>query len=111
VLVGFAIFPLVIVAAILHPYWIYVAYFIYGIAQAGSHLIWHLSGPLFAEGEKSLRYSGVNIVMVGIRGALGPPLGGLLVAFTGPIFVFLLSALFCLFGTVALFFKPTLIRK
>ncbi|MBM3193871.1 MAG: MFS transporter [Chlamydiae bacterium] len=105
VLVGFAIFPLVIVAAILHPYWIYVAYFIYGIAQAGSHLIWHLSGPLFAEGEKSLRYSGVNIVMVGIRGALGPPLGGVLVAFMGPVFVFLLSALFCLFGTAALFFR------
>lgn len=105
VLIGFAIFPLLIVAAIIHPYWIYVAYFVYGIAQAGSHLIWHLSGPLFAEGEKSLRYSGVNIVMVGIRGALGPPLGGVLVAFMGPVFVFLLSAIFCLFGTAALFFR------
>ncbi len=107
VLVGFAVFPLFIVAAIAHPYWIYVAYFIYGIAQAGSHLIWHLSGPLFAEGEKSLRYSGVNIVMVGIRGTLGPPLGGVLVALCGPIFVFILSALFCLSGTAALFFRPS----
>jgi hypothetical protein len=107
VLVGFAIFPLFIVCAIAHLYWIYVAYFIYGIAQAGSHLIWHLSGPLFAEGEKSLRYSGVNIVMVGIRGTLGPPLGGVLVTLCGPVFVFILSSLFCLSGTAALFFRSS----
>ncbi len=105
VLIGFALFPLLIIAAIAHQYWIYVAYFVYGIAQAGSHLIWHLSGPLFAEGEKSSRYSGVNIVMVGIRGTLGPPLGGLLVALFGPIAVFIISALFCLSGVTALFVR------
>lgn len=105
VLTGFALFPLLIIAAIAHQYWIYVAYFVYGIAQAGSHLIWHLSGPLFAEGEKSSRYSGVNIVMVGIRGTLGPPLGGLLVSLFGPIAVFIISALFCLSGVTALFVR------
>ena len=105
VLVGFALFPLLIVAAMAHQYWIYVAYFVYGIAQAGSHLIWHLSGPLFAEGEKSSRYSGVNIVMVGIRGVLGPPLGGLLVTLIGPIAVFIMSSLFCISGATAFFFR------
>lgn len=105
VLLGFALFPLLIVAAIIHPFWIYAAYFVYGIAQAGSHLIWHLSGPLFAEGEKSSRYSGVNIVMVGVRGILGPPLGGLLASICGPIAVFVISATFCISGITALFVR------
>ncbi len=98
VLVGFALFPLLIIAGITHLFWIYAAYFVYGVAQAGSHLIWHLSGPLFAGGEKSARYSGVNIVMVGIRGILGPPLGGLLILFISPMAIFSLSALCCISG-------------
>jgi MFS family permease len=110
VLIGFALFPLLIVASIAHPFWIYVAYFVYGIAQAGSHLIWHLSGPLFAEGEKSSRYSGVNIVMVGLRGAVGPPIGGLLVAFFGPIAVFIISSVCCISGLLALLQKSEKVK-
>ncbi len=105
VLTGFALFPLLIIASMAHQYWIYIAYFVYGIAQAGSHLIWHLSGPLFARGEKSSRYSGVNIAMVGIRGSLGPPLGGLLVILIGPIAVFVISSFLCISGATALFFR------
>jgi MFS family permease len=105
VLIGFGLFPLLIVAAISHQYWIYIAYFVYGIAQAGSHLIWHLSGPLFAKGEKSSRYSGVNIAMVGIRGSLGPPIGGLLVSLFGPIAVFILSSFLCISGATAFYIR------
>ena len=105
VIFGFAIFPLLLTLALFHPYWIYIAFFMYGIAQAGSHIIWHLSGPLFAAGENSSRYSGVNIVMIGIRGAIAPPLGGLLAVIFGPIIVFLFSAFFCLSGISALLFK------
>ena len=102
VLVGFALFPLFIIMAQYGAIWLYVAYFIYGIAQAGSHLIWHLSGPVFAEVDQSSRYSGVNIVMVGVRGMLGPPLGGLLALTLGPISVLVFSAILCLSGTASM---------
>ena len=102
VLFGFALFPALISLAVVHAYWIYVAYFVYGIAQAGSHIIWHLSGPLFAGGEKSARYSGVNILMVGIRGFLGPPLGGLLALLLGAVPVFIFSSVLCICGIAPL---------
>lgn len=92
VLLGFGIFPLLIILGGVSFYWIYFAYFIYGIAQAGSHLIWHLSGPIFAGVDKSSRFSSVGIVMSGIRGLLGPPLGGLLGVLSGPIAVLSMSA-------------------
>lgn len=105
VLIGFALFPVFILLAQKGIVWLYVAYIVYGIAQAGSHLIWHLSGPLFAGSDQSLRYSGVNIVMVGVRGMLGPPLGGLLAFIFGPIVVLILSAFFCIGGTLSMVLK------
>lgn len=98
VLGGFALFSLLITLGVYSSMWIYLAYFVYGIAQAGSHLIWHLSGPIFAQDEESSRFSGINIVMVGARGMVGPPLGGLLALLFGPIFVLYLSVIFCLGG-------------
>lgn len=94
VLLGFAIFPMLLILGVRGDLWIYLAFLVYGIAQAGSHLIWHLSGPLFAKEENSARYSGVNIVMVGVRGLIGPPLGGLLAMLLGPISVFMFSIVF-----------------
>jgi predicted MFS family arabinose efflux permease len=105
VLVGFGIFPLLIILAEYSSIWLYLAYFVYGIAQAGSHLIWHLSGPIFAGEQHSSRYSGINIVLVGIRGTLGPPLGGLLAICFGPTKVLFISALLCIGGTSAMLFK------
>jgi MFS family permease len=105
VLVGFGVFPLLIIFATYSSIWLYMAYFVYGIAQAGSHLIWHLSGPIFAGKEHSSRYSGTNIVLVGIRGTLGPPLGGLLAICLGPISVLFISAILCIGGTSAMLFK------
>ena len=54
------------------------AYFVYGIAQAGSHLLWNLSGPYFSQEGDSSRYTMVNVFMVGLRGLVMPLLGGLL---------------------------------
>ena len=105
VLAGFALFSVMIALGVYGSIWVYLAYLVYGIAQAGSHLIWHLSGPLFAEDENSSRYSGVNIVMVGVRGMLGPPLGGLLVTITGPLFVLYLSAILCLSGVSSMLIR------
>ncbi|MBS0584757.1 MAG: MFS transporter [Verrucomicrobia bacterium] len=105
VLVGFALFALSILLATYSYLFIFLAYLFYGVAQAGSHLIWHLSGPLFANENESSRFSGVNIVMVGIRGVLGPPLGGLLCALFGPAIVLILSVILCLSGTGSLFLR------
>jgi hypothetical protein len=87
----------------LHLGWLYAAYLIFGIAQGGSHLIWHLSGPIFSEAEESSRYSGVNVLMVGIRGLIAPILGGILNYLFGADFVFVLGGLCCLGGFFYLF--------
>lgn len=83
VCLGFALFTLLLCLSPFHLTTLYMAYFIYGVAQAGSQLIWHLSGPYFAKEEESSRYSGVNIACVGVRGIIGPPLGGVLLGLSG----------------------------
>lgn len=105
VLLGFGIFSLLIMLGIYSLYWIYLAFFIYGIAQAGSHLIWHLSGPIFSGMEKSSRFSSVGIVMSGVRGMLGPPLGGVLGGLFGPFAVLILSALLSLAAISTMLFR------
>lgn len=105
VLVGFAIYPITIAMGVISTSWIFIAYLIYGVAQAGSHLIWHLSGPLFAKEEDSSRYSGVNIMMVGVRGTLGPPLGSLLCYMAGPLITLAISSFLCLSGTLSMFYR------
>lgn len=105
VLFGFALFPLCILLAPMFHGWLYVAYIIYGIAQAGSHLIWHLSGPMFADHEDSSTYSGVNIIMVGLRGVIAPPLGALLSASLGIYYPLVASIVLCLIGISFLYYK------
>jgi MFS family permease len=105
VFLGFSLFPVCILLAPLSQGWLYFAYILYGIAQAGSHLIWHLSGPMFADQEDSSSYSGVNIVMVGIRGMIAPPLGGFLAAVMGLYYPFVMSIFLSLFGISFLYYN------
>ena len=98
VLFGFALFSFLLVFSSLNEQSIFFAYFIYGVAQAGSHLIWHLSGPLFSGMESSSRYSGVNIVMVGVRGLIGPVVGWCLMQTIPPVSIFILSMALSLLG-------------
>ena len=65
--------------------WFYIAYFLYGVAQGGSHLSWSLSGPIFSRDEDSSMYSSVNVLMVGVRGCVGPPLGAVMCLLLGPM--------------------------
>lgn len=92
--------------------WLYVAYFWYGVGQGGSHLVWHLSGPIFAGKEESSKYSGVNVVMAGLRGAVGPPLGGILSGLLGPVSVLMMGGALCFYSGVRMlqskFVKETL---
>ncbi|MCF7852056.1 MAG: MFS transporter [Simkaniaceae bacterium] len=98
VCLAFAIFPLTLIFAKMWIACLYIAYVIYGFAQSGSHMLWHLSGPLFAKNEDSSKYSGINIVMVGLRGMIAPMLGGILYTFFGSMVVLALGMLFCCFG-------------
>jgi hypothetical protein len=86
-----AIFPLGLLAAQWNLIFLYGAYLLYGMMQAGSELSWNLSGPIFARNEDSSTYSGVNVVTVGLRGCIAPPLGSLLCNLTNAMVVLLIG--------------------
>lgn len=101
ILFGFGLFPLALILAESNLLFLYIAFLIYGIAQAGSHLVWHLSGTLFASPEESSsKYTGTNVLMVGIRGLVGPALGGLLVTTLEPKIVLIIGSLICISGAL-----------
>lgn len=93
-------FPIFLVAAQVHQMWLYVAYFIYGIMQAGSELSWRLSGPIFSKDTDSSMYSSVNVLMVGVRGCIIPAMGSFFCVVGGPFLVLFLSGIFCLLATL-----------
>ncbi len=107
ILVGFAFFPMILLFAQVNLLFLYFAFFLYGIAQAGSHLIWNLSGTLFAQNESSAPYSSTNILMVGFRGAIAPALGGYLCELIGPAYVLGIGALLPILGAIYLNFSLT----
>ncbi len=98
ILIGFALFPLLLVLSAFHMQWFYFSFIIYGIAQAGSHLLWNLSGTLFAENEDSSPYSRVNILMLGMRGIIAPALGGIFCQLFGPIPMLIVGGVICSLG-------------
>jgi MFS family permease len=83
--------------------WFFAAFFLYGVAQAGSHLIWHLSGPLFAGSGDSSLFSTVNILTVGLRGLIVPFMAGFLCNSIGPLPVLGIGLVWCLAGSIYLF--------
>lgn len=95
VFLSVALFPVLLSFSMWHITWFFAAYFWYGVGQGGSHLIWNLSGPLFSGEEESSRYTGVGVVLSGLRGALGPPLGSCLSVLFHPVYVLILSAVLC----------------
>jgi MFS family permease len=95
VFLSVGLFPILLALSPMNIWWLYIAYFWYGVGQGGSHLVWNLSGPIFAGKEDSSRYTGVNVAMAGLRGAVGPGLGGWLTVVWGPIEVLCLGGLLC----------------
>ena len=81
---GFGIFLVCLLLAAISPIFVLVAYGVYGVAQAGSHLVWNLSGPIFSGKETSFQYSSVNVLAIGVRGMFGPLVGGLIAQFLSP---------------------------
>ena len=98
-----AFFPLFMGMATKDLFWFFAAYFIYGVGQGGSHLVWSMSGPHFAGKEESSRYTGVGVVLAGMRGAVAPPLGGLMLGGWGAIPVMGISALLFLWSGLGIF--------
>jgi MFS family permease len=98
ILIGFGIFPIFLLLSYVHISWFYLAHLYYGIAQGGSHLVWHLSGTIFAGDQNSTPYTTINVLMIGLRGAVGPILGGLLCDSMGPVPVLVAGAFIGLFG-------------
>lgn len=102
-LVGFSLFPLSLLLGQWNLLFFYLAFFFYGIAQAGSHLLWNLSGGYFAKKEQSAMYSTVNLHMVGIRGLIGPLCGAWLSEYLSPQFAMACGSAICLTGAFYLY--------
>ena len=108
VFLSVGVFPLLLTLSSFGLGWFYVAYFWYGVGQGGSHLVWNMSGPIFAGKEDSSRYTGVGVVMAGLRGVVGPGLGALLATGWGPIQVLCLGSLLCFYSGIQLFRRQRL---
>ena len=94
----FAAFIAMLLAAQFSVVWVFAAYALYGVAQAGSRLSWYLSGPIFAQDADSSLFSSVNIVTVGLRGCVAPPIGWLLYLWLGPYAVLAAGFALCSYG-------------
>lgn len=88
VMICFILFAVFLVLASFDIRFLYLAFFVYGIAQSGSHLSWNLSGPIFSKEESSTVFSSINVIMVGIRGCIAPALGSLIYIYFSPYMVF-----------------------
>ncbi len=97
-----AIFPMILALSQWDLIYLYVAYLLYGVMQAGSELAWHLSGPAFAKEEDSSIYSSTNILTQGLRGVFVPYIGTLMCLTYGAHSVLVLSAALCVFAAITM---------
>lgn len=79
---------------------LYIAFFLYGVMQGGSHLGWQLSGPIFSRDESSTSYTNVNVLAIGLRGCVAPTLGSLLGLQFGVIPTLLIGGTICAIGAL-----------
>ena len=96
---GFGFFAVFVLLGKISHFWVFFAYLFYGITQAGSRLIWNLSGSVFSHKQNSSLYSSVNVLTVGLRGLIAPMLGGFFCNYFGAYFALSLGAMICFYGT------------
>lgn len=107
-----ALFPVILIAGKLGVSWVFAAYFVYGIMQAGSELTWHLSGPIFSKNEDSSAYSSANVIMVGLRGVVAPYIGSFICTLMGgPVVGMLTGGVFCILATIQLFASEAAVAR
>lgn len=97
---GFGVYPLLALASFINLDFLNIAFFVYGVAQAGSHLIWNLSGTVFSKDKTSVPYTSINILSQGLRGMIAPFLGGALCTILGAIPVIVLGSIICFYGVL-----------
>lgn len=102
VLTCFSLQPLFLILPSSSGIFVFMAYFFYGAAQAGSRLVWHLSGPLLCGNESSSQYTSVNILAIGVRGCFVPLLGATCTVAFGPQASLMVSFLCMVVGALYL---------
>jgi MFS family permease len=100
VFLSIGLFTILLSFSVWNVAWLYIAYFWYGVGQGGSHLVWNMSGPIFSGEDDSSRYTGVNVVMAGLRGAVAPPFGGYLSVYLGPVQVLIMGGALCFYSGI-----------
>ena len=98
VLMGFFFYTIFLFLARFCLPTLFIAYIIYGVFQSASHLVWHLSGPLFAGSQDSAIFSSINVFSVGLRGCFAPLIGVGIMHFFGFDGVLIASSCCFLFG-------------
>jgi len=99
----FGLFPLIVLSSFFHITILYAAFMLYGIAQAGSHVIWNISGTIFSKDKDSTPFTAINILTQGIRGLFAPLLGGILTSLFGASIVLIIGSIFAFFGMFMMF--------
>lgn len=94
----FGLFPLFILIASVSLTLLNSAFIIYGVAQAGSHLIWTLSPTYFSGNQNSAPYTALNILTQGLRGLIFPLLGAGLTHYFGSLTVLVIGSLVAFLG-------------
>jgi len=95
---GLSLFPFSLLITMFEIMWFSLGFLFYEIAQAGSHLLWKLSGTLFSGNRSSSAYTAVNVLTVGLRGLIGPFLGGLICKIAGPGSAIFVGMGFCFYS-------------
>lgn len=106
---GFGIYIFFLLLSQYNIVFFYIAFFFYGIAQAGSTLLWNFSGIFFSKNNNSIIYTSTNLLFLLIRGLSAPLLGSLLCYFFGPINVLYIGLLILFYGLIVAyqFYKKT----
>lgn len=84
------------------PAWTaYLAFGFYALGMAGINVTWNVGSISFAPPGRGGYYQGIHVAMVGIRGALGPVFGFLLLRWAGYREVFLTAAVVFLLASLS----------
>lgn len=95
-----SLFIAFLLASSLNINWVFIAYLMYGVMQAGCEISWNMSGPMFSQKKDSISYSNLNLALVGLRGLICPFMGQLIFINTNALFVFVCSGSLCLLSLV-----------
>ncbi len=96
------LFPLALLLTSFQIVWLYLGYFLYGFMQSGNELSWNMSGPIFAKDKDSSIYTSVNVMAIGVRGAIIPSLGALILTYLGSSSAMICGVIVCMLATFRL---------